>query len=88
MCMPPYEQEYEVKNLKITASNETIIENNTDVKNTENVISTTDTSTNIASETKKDTLSKTEVTAAIPLSKPATESFFSFLILAFLAQLD
>ncbi len=82
MCMPPYEQEYEVKNLKITASNETIIENNTDVKNTENVIST-----NIASETKKDTLSKTEVTAAIPLSKPATESFFSFLILAFLGGL-
>ncbi len=87
MCMPPYEQEYEVKNLKITTSNETIIENNTDVKNTENVISTTDTSTNIASETKKDTLSKTEVTAAIPLSKPATESFFSFLILAFLGGL-
>jgi thiol:disulfide interchange protein DsbD len=87
MCMPPYEQEYEVKNLKITASNETIIENNTDVKNTENVISTTDTSTNITSETKKDTLSKTEVTAAIPLSKPATESFFSFLILAFLGGL-
>jgi thiol:disulfide interchange protein len=87
MCMPPYEQEYEVKNLKITATNETIIENNTDVKNTENVISTTDTSTNIASEAKKDTLSKTEVTAAIPLSKPATESFFSFLILAFLGGL-
>ncbi len=87
MCMPPYEQEYEVKNLKITASNETIIENNTDVKNTENVISTTDTSTNIASEAKKDTIAKTEVTTAVPLSKPATESFFSFLILAFLGGL-
>ena len=87
MCMPPYEQEYEVKNLKIIASTETTIENSTDVKNTENVISTIDTSTNIASEAKKDTLSKTEVTAAIPLSKPATESFFSFLILAFLGGL-
>ncbi len=87
MCMPPYEQDYELKNLNITASNETTIETSTDVKNTENVISTIDTSTNITSETKKDTLSKTEVTAAIPLSKPATESFFSFLILAFLGGL-
>ena len=87
MCMPPYEQDYEVKNLKVTASNETTIENNTDVKNTENVISTTDTSTNIASETKKDTLSKSEVIATVPLSEPATESFFSFLILAFLGGL-
>lgn len=88
MCMPPYEQEYEVKNLKVTASNETIIENNTDVKNTENVISTTDTSANIAaSENKKDSISKSEVIAAVPLSKPATESFLSFLILAFLGGL-
>ena len=87
MCMPPYEQEYEVKNLNVTASNETTIENNTDVKNTENVISTTDTSTNIASEAKKDTLEKAGNIAAVPLSKPATESFLSFLILAFLGGL-
>ncbi|MFZ4799382.1 MAG: cytochrome c biogenesis protein CcdA [Bacteroidia bacterium] len=89
MCMPPYEQEYELKNLKvITALNETSVETTTAVNSNDNVISSPENTTNTTVvETKKDTSKQAAVTSITPIEKPATESFLSFLILAFLGGL-
>lgn len=91
MCMPPYEQEYELKGLQIIASAETpastettpeVIEASTETKPTEltkidNVVK--DTNAAINSEAKAIT------TLATP--NKTEDSFFSFLIIAFLGGL-
>jgi thiol:disulfide interchange protein len=91
MCMPPYEQEYELKGLQITASAETpasiettpeVIEASTETKlgeltKIDNVVK--DTNAAINSEAKAIT------TIAIP--NKTEDSFFSFLIIAFLGGL-
>lgn len=91
MCMPPYEKEYELKGLQIIASAETpastettpeVIEASTETKPTEltkidNVVK--DTNAAINSEAKAIT------TVATP--NKTEDSFFSFLIIAFLGGL-
>jgi thiol:disulfide interchange protein DsbD len=93
MCMPPYEQEYELKGLQVTASAETpsntettpeVIEASTenkpvDLTKAEETVKQEDTSSAVSAETKT-------VTAVAAPAK-AEESFFSFLIIAFLGGL-
>lgn len=93
MCMPPYEQEYELKGLQVTASAEIpattetspeVIEASaekkpTELVTTENLIKQKDTNISVGSE------SNTINSVAEPAK--AEESFFSFLIIAFLGGL-
>ena len=93
MCMPPYEQEYELKGLQVTASAETptstetapeVIEASTETKpaelgKAESAVKQQDTNSMVLSETKAIT--------AVAAPAKAEESFFSFLIIAFLGGL-
>ena len=93
MCMPPYEQDYELKGLQVTASAETpaatettpeVIEASTETKpaelvKTESDVKENDTNVSVVSET--NTITKVAVPAK------AEDSFFSFLIIAFLGGL-
>ncbi len=91
MCMPPYEQEYELKGLQITASAETpastettpeVIEASIETKPAEltkidNVVKDTNAAINLEA--------KAITTVATP--NKSEDSFFSFLIIAFLGGL-
>lgn len=93
MCMPPYEQEYELKGLQVTASAETptspettpeVIEASTETKpaelgKAESAVKQQDTNSIVLLETKAIT--------AVAAPAKAEESFFSFLIIAFLGGL-
>jgi thiol:disulfide interchange protein DsbD len=90
MCMPPYEQEYELKGLQITASaetptsTETTPEASTETKpaelvNAESAVKQKESNSAILAETKA-------ITNVVAPTK-AEESFFSFLIIAFLGGL-
>lgn len=93
MCMPPYEQEYELKGLQVTASAETpgstettpeVIEASTEKKQAEFVktevnLKQKDTNLAISSEVKP--------IRVVATPAKSEENFFSFLIIAFLGGL-
>ncbi|MES2561059.1 MAG: protein-disulfide reductase DsbD domain-containing protein [Bacteroidota bacterium] len=89
VCMPPFEQSYEVKNLftvTTAAGGESVVGSPQSVVSTENTVeeATTDTTTQVQTENNK----PETVQPKTADSKPATEgSFFGFMILAFLGGL-
>lgn len=91
MCMPPYEQEYELKGLQITASAETPASTETTPEVIEASIETKPAELTKIDNVVKDTNAaiNLEAKAITTVAKPnkSEDSFFSFLIIAFLGGL-
>ncbi len=90
MCMPPYEQTYELKGLQVTAAAEIPVENTTTVTEEKTSTPTEVVASNTNNEKvtdKLDTPAKAAVIANITSPEKPKESFLSFLIIAFLGGL-